>query len=88
MEMFYYAKKEVNHMKKIFTFIVAAVIAISFSVVGFAQDKPAPGADQPKAGTVQPEKKAEKKHKKHKKHHKKHKKTKEAAPSTEAAPAK
>ncbi len=32
-------------MKKIFTFVLAALIALSFSVVGFAQ-APAAGTDQ------------------------------------------
>ena len=44
-------------MKRIFTFVLAALIALSFSVVGFAQDKPA-ATDQPAAGTEQPMKKA------------------------------
>jgi hypothetical protein len=65
---------------QIFTFILAAVIAISFSVVFFAQDKPAAGADQPKAGTDQ----LPKKHKKAKKSTKKE----EKAPAAEPAPAK
>ena len=73
-------------MKKIFTFILAAVIAISFSVVGFAQDKPAAGGDQPKPAMEKAEKKVVKKHKKTAK---KAVKKEEAAPAPakEAAPA-
>ena len=77
-------------MKKLFTFVVAAIIALSFSVIGFAQDKPAAGNDQAATSAPAPEKKApmKKKAKKAKKA-KKSKKKEEAAPAaTEAAPAK
>jgi uncharacterized iron-regulated membrane protein len=72
-------------MKRIFTFVLAALIALTFSVVGFAQEKPAAGTDQGAAAT-QPEKKApEKKAKKAKKTKKAKKAKKEEAPA--AAPA-
>ena len=75
-------------MKKIFTFIVAAVITISFSVVGFAQDRRGPGADYPRGGVERHEKQVHKKYKKHHKkpkHYKRYNRTEGAAPSTEAA---
>jgi ABC-type transporter MlaC component len=78
--------KEGNHMKKLFTFVVAAIIALSFSAVGFAQEKPAAGTDQPAASAPAPAKKApaKKKAKKAKKSTKK-----AAAPAApEATPAK
>jgi hypothetical protein len=77
-----------NTLRKIFTFILAAVIATSFSVVSFAQDKPAAGADQPKAGMDQPAKKMEKKSTKKQKKMKKSMKKDEMAPAAEPAPAK
>jgi hypothetical protein len=80
-------EKEVNHMKKIFTFVLAAIIAISFSVVGFAQDKPAEGKDKAATSAPAPEKKApaKKKSTKSKKPAKTEKK--EEAPAAAAAPA-
>jgi hypothetical protein len=79
-------------MKKIFTFILAAIIAMSFSVIGYAQDKAAaPAKDEAAASTPAPEKKAPaKKHKKHKKHTKAKKapKKEEAVPAPAPAPAK
>ena len=81
--------KESNHMKKLFTFVLAAVIALSFSVIGFAQDKPAAGNDQAAAAAPAPEKKAPAKKAKKTKKAKKAMKKEEAAPAaTEAAPAK
>ena len=79
--------KELNHMKKLFTFVLAAVIALSFSAVGFAQEKPVAGTDQAAAGTAAPAKKAPMK-KKAKKAKKSTKKDAMAPASTDAAPAK
>ncbi len=67
-------------MKRIFTFVLAALIALSFSVVGFAQAPPA-GTDQTTPATAQPEKKAPEKKKKVKKS----KKTKKAKKSEQKA---
>ncbi len=79
-------------MKKIFTFVLAAIIAITFSVVGFAQEnKPAPAGDQSATTAPAPEKKApaKKAKKKAKKPAKKAEKKEEApAPAAEPAPAK
>jgi hypothetical protein len=60
--------KEQNHIKKLCTFVFAAIIALSFSVVGFAQDKAADTKDQPAAAEkmekMAPVKKAKKSTKK------------------------
>jgi hypothetical protein len=70
-------------MKKLLTLVLAVVLAVSFSIVGYAQEtKPAAGGD--KATTSAPEKKAEKKKVKKAKKAKKM----EAAPAAEPAPAK
>ena len=76
-------------MKKFFTFIVAAIIALSFSAVSFAQEeKPAAAPEKPAATEKAPMKKKAKKMKKAKKAKKE--KKEEAAPAAggEAAPAK
>ncbi len=85
----YLKKKEVNHMKKIFTFVLAALIALTFSAVGFAQENaPAAGGTDQGAAAPAPEKKApaKKKAKKAKKAPKKTEK-KEEAPAAPAEPA-
>lgn len=68
-------------MKRIFTFVLAALIALSFSVVGFAQ-APAAGTGQTTSGAAQPEKKAPEK--KAKKAKKAEKKAETPAPAPEA----
>jgi hypothetical protein len=66
-------------MKKIFTFVLAAIIAMSFSVIGYAQDKAAaPAKDEAAASAPAPEKKAPAKKKTTKK-----KSTKKTTPKTE-----
>jgi Ni/Co efflux regulator RcnB len=91
--MLYAAYKEINssggfQMKKIISTIVAALVAVSFAGIVFAQEAPAPAAAPaapaaPAAGEMKKEEaKPMKKHRKHKKHHKKHKKE-EAGPAAE-----
>jgi hypothetical protein len=84
---------EDNKMKKILSTLVAAIIAISFAGIAFAQEAPAPApaatTATPAAGEVKKDvKKHHKKHcrKHHRKHHRKHMKeiNKETVP---AAPA-
>jgi nitrate reductase cytochrome c-type subunit len=65
-----------SHMKKVMSTIVAALVAVSFAGLVFAQDAPAPAA-APAAGEVKKEEKAPAKK------HKKMKKTKKAAKKTE-----
>jgi hypothetical protein len=84
-EVKYEPRKEYDHMKRLFTFVVAAIIALSFSAVGFAQDKAADTKDQP-AAAEKMEKKAEKK-KPAKKAKKAAKKDAMAPAATDAAPA-
>jgi hypothetical protein len=76
-----------SHMKKVMSTIVAALVAVSFAGLVFAQEAPAPAPVAAPAADVKKEEKAPvKKHKKHKKV-KKAKKAKKAAKKIEAAPA-
>jgi hypothetical protein len=76
-------------MKKIFTFVLAAIIALSFSVVGYTQEKAAaPAKDEAAASTPAPEKKAPAKKKTAKKKAPKKEETKTEAPAPAPAPAK
>jgi nitrate reductase cytochrome c-type subunit len=71
-------------MKKVLSTIVAALVAVSFAGIVFAQEAPAPApAPAPAAGEMKKEEaKPMKKHKRHKRHHKKHKKE-EVGPAAE-----
>jgi uncharacterized protein YxeA len=85
--------EEVTRMKRIFMLVVAVLLALSFSLVGFAQEKPATGGDRATVAAQTPEKKAPEKRKAKKKSKKKARKAKKsrkkaAASEPEGAPAK
>ena len=84
--------EEVTRMKRIFMLVVAVLLALSFSLVGFAQEKPATGGDRATVAAQTPEKKAPEKRKAKKKSKKARKakksRKKAAASEPEGAPAK